>query len=200
MGKIRILILGGTTEARQLAKALADRPDLDVLMSLAGRTSEPSAQYVPTRIGGFGGAEGLARFLSEERIGLVIDATHPFAERISRNAVEAAETAGISIFALRRGAWQPVDGDRWRSVADVSGAFAALPQGPRRVFLAIGRQEAHHAEAHPQNFYLVRSVDPVEPALLLPQLETILARGPFSLEAALGRVDHFVSMAMKRGV
>lgn len=185
MGRTRILILGGTTEARQLAGALADRPDLDVLMSLAGRTKEPATQGVATRIGGFGGSAGLAGFLAEEKIDLLIDATHPFAARISRNAAEAASLVRVSLFALRRPGWQPVEGDRWQSVADVEAAFAALPQEASRVFLAIGRQEAHHAETLPQHFYLVRSVDPIDPPLSLPRLVSVLAKGPFSLEDEL---------------
>jgi hypothetical protein len=98
MGKHRILILGGTTEARQLAAALALRPDCDILLSLAGRTAEPMAQPVPSRSGGFGGSDGLAGFLAAENFDLLIDATHPFAARISNNAAIAAGSTGIAFF------------------------------------------------------------------------------------------------------
>ena len=96
----RILILGGTSEARQLAGKLAARADLSLTLSLAGRTESPVAQGVPVRSGGFGGAEGLAAYLRETRIDLLIDATHPYAARISSNAAQAARLTGVPIIAL----------------------------------------------------------------------------------------------------
>ncbi|EJK83378.1 cobalt-precorrin-6A reductase [Rhizobium rhizogenes] len=191
MGGTRILILGGTTEARRLAQALASRADLDVILSLAGRTADPAPQPVPVRTGGFGGAEGLARYLKDEAIDLLIDATHPFAARISANAVDAAGRSGIAAFALRRPAWLPVDGDRWRPVRSVAEAIAALGPSPRRVFLAIGRQEAHHANAAPIHHYWVRSVDPVEPVLTAPDVTYIRAKGPFRLEDELAMLREY---------
>lgn len=182
MGKTRILILGGTTEARQLAERLAVRQTVEVLLSLAGRTKEPLAQNAPVRIGGFGGSAGLADFIRREAIDLLVDATHPFATRISSNAAEAASMTGIAVFALQRQAWQPVIGDQWHQVADIGAALAALGPTPRRVFLAIGRQEAHQADAFPQHSYLVRSVDPVDPPLRAPDVVSILDRGPFRLD------------------
>ncbi|MDX8522541.1 cobalt-precorrin-6A reductase [Mesorhizobium dulcispinae] len=175
----RILILGGTTEARQLAGKLARRADLSVTLSLAGRTESPVAQGVPVRTGGFGGAEGLAAYLGQERIHLLIDATHPYAARISANAAEAASQTGVPIFALRRSGWEPVAGDRWTLVDSVAEAAQALGAAPRRVFLAIGRQEASAFEVAPQHRYLIRSVDPVEPKLAVPDATYILSRGPF---------------------
>ena len=183
MGKHRILILGGTTEARQLATALAERTDCDGLLSLAGRTAEPMAQPVPTRSGGFGGSDGLADFLTAEKFDLLIDATHPFAARISHNAAIAAGQTGIPFFALRRSAWKREPGDRWTSVRSVMEAAEALGTAPKRVFLAIGRQEAFHFESAPQHGYLIRSVDPVTPQLGVPDARYILATGPFE-EAA----------------
>ncbi len=174
-----ILILGGTTEARLIAEALAGRRDLAVTLSLAGRTSTPLTMPVPVRTGGFGGAAGLARWLGDNRTDLLVDATHPFAARISRNAAEAAAVAGVAAFALRRPGWVREAGDDWIMVPDPAAAIAAIGPAPRRVFLALGRQEAHVAEAAPQHHYLVRSIDPVAPPLALPRLRTILARGPF---------------------
>ncbi len=181
MGSIRILMLGGTGEARNLAQALADRGH-SVLLSLAGRTENPAAQPVPTRIGGFGGAEGLANFLREHAFDLLIDATHPFAARISRNAEEACSKVGIVALSLRRPQWIEQAGDRWTHVETAAQAITRLGTTPRRVFLAIGRQEAHVAEAAPQHFYLVRSVDPVDPPLCLPDMQCLLDRGPFDME------------------
>jgi precorrin-6A/cobalt-precorrin-6A reductase len=180
MGKHRILILGGTTEARQLATALAQRTDWDSLLSLAGRTAEPMAQSVPVRSGGFGGSDGLAEFLKAENFDLLIDATHPFAARISHNAAIAADNTGIPFFALRRAMWKQESGDRWASVHSVPEAIEALGTVPKRVFLAIGRQEAFHFESAPQHSYLIRSVDPVTPQLGVPHAHYILATGPFA--------------------
>ncbi|CAN7220933.1 cobalt-precorrin-6A reductase [Pararhizobium sp. LjRoot235] len=183
MSKHRILILGGTTEARQLAAALADRADCDLLLSLAGRTAEPMAQPVPVRSGGFGGSDGLGEFLNAEKFDLLIDATHPFAARISQNAAMAARETGTPIFALRRPDWERQAGDRWTSVASVAEAAAVLGEPPRRVFLAIGRQEAFHFESAPKHHYLIRSVDPVTPSLRVPHASYLLSTGPFEEEA-----------------
>ncbi len=159
------------------------RGDLDITLSLAGRTIEPAEQPVPVRSGGFGGAEGLARYLQDERIDLLIDATHPYAAQISRNADVAARLADVPAFALRRAPWQQVAGDRWTLVANAEEAVAALGAEPRRVFLALGRQEIGAFETAPQHSYLIRSVDPIEPPLDVPDAGYILARGPFA-EAA----------------
>ena len=174
----RILILGGTIEARQLAGRLAALGD--VTLSLAGRTENPVAQGVPVRIGGFGGVSGLAAHLKNHRIDLLVDATHPYAARISANAAEAARLAGVQAIALRRPAWERMPGDRWTAVEDAAEAAELLGGSPRRVFLALGRQELSPFEDAPQHSYLIRSVDPVEPPLAVPDATYILARGPFS--------------------
>ena len=176
----KILILGGTTEARQLAGQLAGRDGLAVTLSLAGRTENPVAQGAPVRSGGFGGAEGLANYLREQQINLLIDATHPYAARISANAAEAARLSGVRVVALQRPAWTQVSGDRWTIVDTAGEAVAALGDAPRKVFLALGRQEIAGFEAAPQHRYIIRSVDPVEPPLAVPHATYILARGPFS--------------------
>jgi precorrin-6A/cobalt-precorrin-6A reductase len=175
----RILILGGTTEARQLAQRLAGRPDLAVTLSLAGRTVNPVAQPVPVRIGGFGGAEGLAAHLRAERIDALIDATHPYAAIIAANAARAALSTGVPLLALRRPPWVAVKGDRWIEAADASAAVQALGDAPRRVFLALGRNDIASFVQAPQHHYLVRSVDPVEPPLRVPQARYVTGRGPF---------------------
>ncbi|HXV31903.1 MAG TPA: cobalt-precorrin-6A reductase [Sinorhizobium sp.] len=195
----RILILGGTTEARQLAERLAADPRYEAAISLAGRTADPRPQPLPARIGGFGGAEGLAAFLKTEAISLVVDATHPFAARISHNAATAAEATGTPLLALRRPAWEAETDDRWTRVASVAEAVAALGDMPRRVFLAIGRQEAFHFEKAPQHSYLVRSVDPVTPPLDLPDVTTILACGPFLEAEEMGLLrQHRIEMVVAK--
>ena len=147
----RILILGGTTEARRLAEGLARRHDLAVTLSLAGRTAHPVAQPVPVRIGGFGGAQGLADYLAAERIDALIDATHPYAAIIAANAARAAGAAGVPLLGLRRPPWMAVAGDRWIEVDDVAAAVRALGEAPRRVFLALGRNEIAAFETAPQH-------------------------------------------------
>ncbi|MHA1518378.1 MAG: cobalt-precorrin-6A reductase [Alphaproteobacteria bacterium] len=175
-----VLILGGTAEARALAGALAGRRDIAATLSLAGRTAKPSPQPVPTRIGGFGGAEGLAAHLREAEIGALIDATHPYAAQMSENAARAAQNAGVPLLALRRPAWQRTGGDRWIDVGSVAEAVKALGVAPCRAFLALGRKEIAPFAAAPQHTYLVRSVDPIEPPLTVPHAIYLVARGPFS--------------------
>jgi precorrin-6A/cobalt-precorrin-6A reductase len=176
----RILILGGTTEARLLAERLAGRAGLDVTLSLAGRTVAPARQPVPVRRGGFGGAAGLADYLSRQRIDALIDATHPYASRISVNALAAAHLANVPFVMLRRPPWLAVPGDRWMEVDDVRAAARALGQKPRRAFVTLGRNELAPLADAPQHFYLIRSVDPVDPPLPLPHATYLTGRGPFA--------------------
>jgi len=176
----KILILGGTAEARVLAERLAPRSDLAVTLSLAGRTAAPARQAVPVRVGGFGGPAGLADYLKRECIDVLIDATHPYASVMSANAVAAACAANVCLIALQRPAWTPVAGDRWAEVSDVAAAVAALGEAPRRVLVTLGRNELAPLQNAPQHFYLIRSVDPVEPPLALPHAQYVTARGPFA--------------------
>jgi precorrin-6A/cobalt-precorrin-6A reductase len=176
----RVLILGGTTEARQLAERLAGRAGLDVIVSLAGRTASPTAQPVPVRVGGFGGAAGLADYLIRERIDFLVDATHPYAAVISANAVAAANKSNVPLITLRRSPWIAVAGDRWTEVSNVREAVQVLGPAPRRVFVTLGRNDLSAINNTPQHFYLIRSVDPVDPPLPLPLVSYIIGRGPFS--------------------
>jgi precorrin-6A/cobalt-precorrin-6A reductase len=175
------LILGGTGDARQLAERLASRRDMRVTLSLAGRTKVPLMQAVSTRIGGFGGVDGLAAYLRAEQVALLIDATHPFAARISTNAFVAAQTTGTPLVQLERPAWAEAAGDRWIEVEDMTAAAAALDGEPRNVFLTIGRQELAPFAAQPQHRYIQRSVDPAD--IALPNATVILDRGPFDADA-----------------
>ena len=178
-----ILILGGTTEAAALARLLAERPGIVAMLSLAGRTQNPVPPPIPHRVGGFGGIDGLAAFLREHGVRALIDATHPFAERISANAVAAGRLTGTPLLALRRPAWRAEPGDNWTEVDDAAAAVRALGDEPRRVFLTTGRLELPAFLAAPQHFYLVRSVD--APEALPPRARLILARGPFAEEDEL---------------
>ena len=179
----RLLILGGTAEARALNERLAGRAGLAVVASLAGRTARPVPQPSAVRVGGFGGAEGLADHLRRESFAAMVDATHPYAAAISRNAARASVLAGVPLLALRRPPWRRQAGDLWEEAADAADAAARLGSAPRRVFLALGRQELRAFEAAPQHRYLVRSVEPVAPPLRVPWAEYRLARGPFEFAA-----------------
>jgi precorrin-6A/cobalt-precorrin-6A reductase len=178
----RILLLGGTTEASALARALA-AAGVEAVFSYAGRTEAPVAQPLPLRIGGFGGVAGLVDYLRAERIGAVVDATHPFAAQMSRNAVEACGLAGVPLVALERPAWVAQTGDSWRHVPDIAGAIAALPEAAARVFLAIGKQNLSGFAGLPHH-YLLRLVDAPE-APPLPDCTVVLARGPFEVAGDL---------------
>jgi precorrin-6A/cobalt-precorrin-6A reductase len=176
----RVLILGGTTEARLLGERLARRGGLDVTLSLAGRTTSPVPHAVPIRVGGFGGAGGLADYIVKERVGALIDATHPYATMISKNASAAARQTGVPFVVLRRAPWKAVGGDRWTEVDDTRAAVEALGETTRRVFVALGRNDLVPFAVAPQHFYLIRSVDLVDPPLPLPRVSYLTERGPFS--------------------
>lgn len=180
----RLLLLGGTTEASQLAQVLA-ATGISAVFSYAGRTEQPVAQPMPTRIGGFGGVEGLARYIRAEGVTHVVDATHPFAAQMSRNAIEACALTGTHLCAFERPEWVAGPGDVWLPVADIDAAADALPAAPARVFLAIGKQHLASFARKPQHHYLLRLVDtPVAP-LPLPDAEAVVARGPFTADEDL---------------
>lgn len=191
-----ILLLGGTSEASLLARLLAES-GIKATFSYAGRTEAPIAQPLPTRIGGFGGVEGLARYLTSQRISHVIDATHPFAAQMSLNAIAACAQTGTPLLALERPAWTPERGDQWTRVATIADAVGALPNASARVFLAIGKQHLTPFAAKPQHHYLLRLVD--APGLLpLPDAHAIIAKGPFTVggDSALladHRISHIVA-------
>lgn len=175
----RLLILGGTTEASALAAALAGDPRFDPLLSFAGATRAPRPPPIRFRVGGFGGIDGLASFLRAEKIELLVDATHPFAERMKRNAATASSQAGVPHLAILRPAWRAQPGDRWREVASMDEAARALDREPRRVLLTIGQKDLPAFQAAPWHDYVVRSVDPPEDSALPPRATVISARGPF---------------------
>ena len=192
-----ILLLGGTTEATALATALAARGERAVL-SYAGRTEAPRAQAIPTRTGGFGGVEGLADYLRREGVTHLVDATHPFAARISANAIGAAAQAGIPLLALTRPEWAAGPGDRWIRVADTVQAISALGEEPVRAFLALGRQTIGDFASAPQHFYLLRFVDAATPPVL-PHHHLVVDRGPFTREGELAVLrDHGIQMVVAK--
>lgn len=180
---MRVLILGGTTEASALARLLAGDARFDATLSLAGRTSAPRPQPLPTRSGGFGGVEGLARFLRGEKIDAVIDATHPYADQMSANAVAACGQAGVPLASFARAPWVQQAGDGWQLVPNTEAAADALGTPPRRVFLSLGRQELHVFARAPQHHYLARVIEAPPHEELPPDITLVQARGPFDLTA-----------------
>ncbi|NBZ85957.1 cobalt-precorrin-6A reductase [Stagnihabitans tardus] len=176
---MRILLLGGTTEASLMAKTIADHGIAGVF-SYAGRTDSPVMQPLPQRVGGFGGVAGLVDYLRSEAITHVIDATHPFAAQMSTHAVAACSETGTPLIALERKPWRPGPGDDWLLVPRMEDAVQALPSAPARVFLAIGRLQLEVFTARPEHHYILRLVDP--PRDLPFAAEVILSRGPFAYE------------------
>lgn len=176
----KILVLGGTTEASQLAQRLA-AAGLPATLSYAGRVARPKPQPVPMHVGGFGGVEGLAEHLTREGITHVVDATHPFAVQMSANAVAACAVTDVPLVALTRLAWRPEPGDNWQRVPDIPAAVAALDGPPRSVMLAIGRMHLDAFAAQPQHRYLLRFVDPPKVPPPLPNHHVIVDRGPFTV-------------------
>ncbi|MFM0195001.1 cobalt-precorrin-6A reductase [Paraburkholderia strydomiana] len=187
----KVLLLGGTGDALRIARQLTS---VDVY-SLAGLGKVPDDLPCSVRVGGFGGSEGMARYIANEEIGLVIDATHPYAAQISANTVNAARHAGVPCWALRRPAWQPRAGDDWRMVDGWDELTMALAPFRRPLF-TLGREPLSHLdEIPPHQFWLVRCLDSHEDT---ERARIIAARGPFTLEGeralfALQHVDVVVS-------
>ncbi|GGS47791.1 cobalt-precorrin-6A reductase [Actinokineospora fastidiosa] len=191
---MRLLVLGGTGEARALAAAL--HPGHDVITSLAGRVRDPRLPVGQVRIGGFGGPAALAEWLRRESIDAVVDATHPFAERISASAATAAAQAGVPLVLLRRPGWAAGPGDVWHRVGSLDAAALAVASLGERVFLTTGRQGLAAFADCPQ-WFLIRCVDPPDPPLPA-RSEVVLARGPYTVDGETGlmrehRIDVLVT-------
>jgi precorrin-6A/cobalt-precorrin-6A reductase len=183
-GGPRVLLLAGSSEASELAARLTACPGLTVTSSFAGRVKALSIPPGDVRVGGFGGPEGLARWIAENHIAAVIDATHPFTAHMPHHVVLACRSVNVPHLRVRRPEWEPEPGDSWAVVPDLKAAAAALRVGrARRVFLTTGRQElAPFARVHPETWFLVRSIEMPDP-MPLSQAEVVLSRGPFSLAA-----------------
>jgi precorrin-6A/cobalt-precorrin-6A reductase len=181
----RLLILGGTAEAAALARAAhaAFAPDVEFITSLAGRTASPPRLPGRVRVGGFGGAEGVAAYLRAERIALVIDATHPFAATISAHAAAACAATGTPRLLLLRPPWQARPGDKWHEVADMAEAARLVAATARRAFLTVGPGGLSAFAGLGHVFFLVRlSQPPIDPPRLASH-KLIVARPPFAIEA-----------------
>jgi precorrin-6A/cobalt-precorrin-6A reductase len=192
-----ILVLGGTAEARALADALVAR-GASVTTSLAGRVSRPRLPAGEARIGGFGGPAGLAAWLAAHRVAAVVDATHPFAERISASALTACADAGVPLLRLERPGWSERPGDRWVWVADLREAAAAIGGLGERVFLTTGRQGLAAFATCTDAWFLVRCVEAPEPPLPR-RCEVVLDRGPYTLAGELALIDrHAIDLVITK--
>ncbi|MFE9461602.1 cobalt-precorrin-6A reductase [Streptomyces californicus] len=188
MTPVHVLVLGGTTEARRLAEILTapvpgEPVQVRVTTSLAGRVAAPRLPPGEVRVGGFGGPGGLAAWMGEHGVDVLVDATHPFAAAMSRNAAEAAALARVPLLALRRPGWTARDGDRWHSAGSLAEAAGMLPALGERVFLTTGRMglAAFAGADLDALWFLVRSVDAPEPPRPA-RTEVLLDRGPFTLD------------------
>lgn len=181
---MHVLILGGTRDAMNLAGLLLAHPRFRATYSLAGRTRRPLPSGLPTRVGGFGGIDGLVQWLQQHGVDAVVDATHPFAEQMSRHAANACEALGLPLARLDRKPWHPEPDDQWFAVADLSAAAKAvtqISQPGQRVLLTTGASTLSHFEAITERHFVVRCVDPPEPAPCFNSWSLITDRGPFSL-------------------
>lgn len=184
-----ILVLGGTGEARAVAAALAAAPDVRVISTLAGRIANPRLPLGEVRVGGFGGPGGLAAYIEAERVDAVVDATHPFAERMSWSAFDACAATGTRLVRLERSPFHRDPRVDWREVGSLPEAAALLPEAGRRVFLTTGRQGLAAFGGVADAFFLIRCVEAPDPAALPPDRTVLLDRGPFTLEGELELID-----------
>ena len=196
---LNLLILGGTAEAFALAVCLAGDARFATTYSLAGRTQTPRKPPLPTRIGGFGGIEGLTVYLRDHAIDVLVDATHPFAEQITSNADIAAAAMRIPLIVLERPAWQPSARDRWMFVPGLAAAAAALPDEPERIFLAVGRQSLAPFASKPQHHYVIRVIDPPDIPAAMLDVVILTGRGPFDLVEEIHLLsDHRISRLVSK--
>ena len=179
----RLLLLGGTREAVELARAVAGNPGVETTYSLAGRTQRPASVPARVRTGGFGGPAGLAAYLHDEKIDLVVDATHPYAAAMSAHAALACTRASVPRLVLHRPPWTCGPGDRWVEVDDTATAARKLPDLGKRVLLAVGSRDLAPFLPVQGVFFVVRSVEPSTLALDPARFEVFLARGPFDFES-----------------
>ena len=177
----KVLILGGTGEALALAQRLTGMPEISIITSLAGRTRDPTLPVGEVRIGGFGGVDGLRAYLKENAIGLVINATHPFAATMSENVLAAHKQCGVPLLRLLRPAWHKQPDDTWIKAPSLKAAAAICRWLGRRVLLSVGSQEIAVFADLPRAYFFVRMVDAPQAPLPLLSAEAIIAKGPFAL-------------------
>jgi precorrin-6A/cobalt-precorrin-6A reductase len=184
-----VLVLGGTGEARALAAALDGAGGTRVISTLAGRVANPRLPAGEVRVGGFGGPDGLAAYIGAEGVHAVVDATHPFAERMSWSAFAACAQTATKLLRLERPPFHRDPAIDWREVGSLDEAAGLLPQAGRRVFLTTGRQGLGAFSGIADAFFLIRCVDAPDPQVLPPDRAVVLDRGPFTLAGELALID-----------
>jgi len=195
---LQLLILAGTTEASALAEACAGRGGLAVISSLAGRTRAPRELPGELRIGGFGGSEGLARFLRARAVDRLIDASHPFAEQIGRHAEQACRVVGVPRLRLLRPPWQRLADDHWVEVADLAEAARRLPEFGRRAFLTVGHKDLGAFASVADVWFLIRTIEPPQGPRLRRAL-WLQGRGPFLPQGELALLrDHAIDVLVTK--
>jgi precorrin-6A/cobalt-precorrin-6A reductase len=193
------LLLAGTGDAIELAARLAEIPGVTTTASFAGRTAHPALPAgANARIGGFGGEEGLRAYLIAQKIDAVIDATHPFARQMHRNAAAACASLAVPIIAFIRPEWTPTPQERIQEVDDLPAAAAHACLCGRRIFLTIGRQELAPFAAYDDRWFLIRSIEAPKPPLP-PRRRILLERGPFTVEHELALMrEHAVDVIVSK--
>lgn len=190
---MNILLLGGTTEARKLAGALAERPGIETTLSLAGVTRNPLAMPVPVRVGGFGGVAGLAEHVREHGVDLIVDATHPYAGRMSRHAVAVCRETACRLWRLERPVWQPRADDDWHLASDLDDAAQQLAGFGANVFLSVGARSLAPFATVAGKHWIVRSIQMPEPPPGFVDWTPIQAQPPFALT---GEIELFRQYAV----
>lgn len=190
---MKVLLLGGTGEARALAAAL--HPEVEVISSLAGRVPDPALPVGPVRIGGFGGVDGMRQWVIDERVDAVVDATHPFAATITAHAAQVCAELGVAHLVLARPAWAP--GTAIAVASDREAAETVAWNGYSRVFLTTGRSGTRVFEGV-DAWFLIRAVTAPDPDTLPARHELLLSRGPYDYEGELAllrehRIDALVT-------
>jgi precorrin-6A/cobalt-precorrin-6A reductase len=187
---VKILVLGGTSESRALAGLLEIEPEFDAVSSLAGRVREPVLPVGASRVGGFGGSIGLATWIRDNGVDVLVDATHPFASAMSSNAVAAASATGIALARLERPPWRRAPADNWIEAGSVDEASKIVESTAQRAFLTVGRQSVGRFARVEHTWFLVRCIDPPE-GPLPPHHELVLARGPFGVEEEIRSMSRY---------
>lgn len=198
---MHVLILGGTADARQVAHAVVGTGRHTVTLSLAGQTRDPAEAGVATRVGGFGGSDGLAEWACHHAVDAILDVTHPFAVQISHNAVRAATDAGVPLARFERAAWAPQPGDRWVEVADFAEAASAARRYAQggAALLTVGRRGLEAFAARSDVRWIVRSVEPPSPDPGFVDAHYILDRGPFTLAGERGLMaEHAIDVVVSK--